>query len=127
MELLFGIDVHKIYSLSYTWDKANNCYMQKDGKFLTNTKNCEQKANIAVIKLTLRIPPRHNGIIPMEIKGYVIKGHMAYFISDQDSKKGKTSIYTSLMESITSKGKDMSTLLFQTTPTNISLSTKENT
>ena len=25
----------------------------------------------------------------MKIKGHVIKGHMAYFISDQDSKKGK--------------------------------------
>ena len=30
---------------------------------------------------------------------------MAYFISDQDSKKGKTPAYTSLMGSITSKGK----------------------
>ena len=25
----------------------------------------------------------------MKIKGHTIKGHMAYFISDQDSKKGK--------------------------------------
>ena len=33
--------------------------------------------------------PRHNGIIPIKIKGHVIEGHMAYFISDQDSKKWK--------------------------------------
>ena len=31
----------------------------------------------------------HNGIIPIKIKGHQIKGHMAYFISNHDSKKGK--------------------------------------
>ena len=58
------------------------------GRFLTYTRNCEQKANLAVVKSALKIPSRHNGVIPIKIKGYVIKGHMAYFISDQDSKKG---------------------------------------
>ena len=33
------------------------------------------------------MPPRHNGVIPINIEGYVIKGHKAYFISDQNSKK----------------------------------------
>ena len=33
--------------------------------------------------------PRHNGIIPIKKKGLTITGHMAYFISDQDSTKGK--------------------------------------
>ena len=69
--------------------EEKNCYIQKDGKFFTYTRNCEQKANIAVIKSTLRVPPRHNGIIPMKIKGHEIKGYMAYFISNHDSKKGK--------------------------------------
>ena len=91
MELLFGIYVQKKYSLSYAWDKEKTCYKQKDGKFLTYTRNCRQKANIAVTKSSLRIPSRHNGIIAMKIKGHVIKGHMAYFISNQDSKKGKDS------------------------------------
>ena len=50
MEQLFSIDVQKKYSLSYAWDKEKNCYIQKDGKFLTQTRNCEQKANIAVVK-----------------------------------------------------------------------------
>ena len=60
-----------------------------DGKFLNYIGNCEQKANIAIVKSTLKILPRHNGIMPMKIIGHAIKGHMAYFISDQDSKKGK--------------------------------------
>ena len=66
-----------------------NCYIQKDGRFFTYTSNCEQKATTGIVKSTLKIPPRHNGIIP--IKGNTIKGHMAYFISDQDSTKEKDS------------------------------------
>ena len=57
--------------------------------FLTYTWNCEQKATIGIVKSTLKIPPRHNGIIPIKTKGQTIKGHMAYFISNQDSTKGK--------------------------------------
>ena len=40
-EILFGIDIQKKYSLSYVWDKEKNCYIQKDGRFLTYTRNCE--------------------------------------------------------------------------------------
>ena len=36
-EIIFGIDVQKKFSLSYTWDKEKNCYIQKDGRFLTYT------------------------------------------------------------------------------------------
>ena len=89
MELLFGIDIQKKFSLSYVWDKEKNCYIQRDSKFLTYTRNCEQKATIGIVKSTLKIPPRHNGIIPINIKGHIIKGHIAYFISDQDSTKWK--------------------------------------
>ena len=74
---------------TYAWEKEKNCYMQRNGKLLTYTKNCKQKANIAVIKSKLKIPPGHNGVIPMKINGYLIKGHMTYFISDQDPRKGK--------------------------------------
>ena len=87
MEILFGINVQKKFSLSYAWDIEKNCYIQREGRLLTYTIKCEQKANIAVVKSTLKIPPRHNGVIPIKIKGHVIKGHMAYFTSDQDSKK----------------------------------------
>ena len=45
-EIIFGIDVQRKLSLSYAWDKEKNCYIQKDGRFLTYTKNCKQKAKI---------------------------------------------------------------------------------
>ena len=37
MEIILGIDIQKKFSLSYTWDKEKNCYIQRDGKFLTYT------------------------------------------------------------------------------------------
>ena len=36
-ELIFGIDVQKEFSISYAWDKEKNCYIQRDGTFLTYT------------------------------------------------------------------------------------------
>ena len=84
-----GIDIQKKFSLSYAWDKEKNCYIPKDGRFLTYTRNCEQKATIGIVKSTLKIPPRHNAIIPIKVKGHTIRGHMAYFISNCDSTKGK--------------------------------------
>ena len=79
----------KKFSLSYAWDKENNCYMQKDGRFLTYTQNCKQKVTIGIVKPTLKITPRYNGIIPIKIKGHSMSGHMACFISDYESTKGK--------------------------------------
>ena len=55
--LIFGMDIQKKFSISYEWDKDKNCYTQGDGKFLTYTRNCEQKATIGIVKLTLKIPP----------------------------------------------------------------------
>ena len=88
MELLLGTDVQKKFSLSYACDREKNCYIQKK-VYLTYTRNCEQRVNIAIVKSTLKIPPRHNGIVPIKIRGHIIKGHMSYFISNHDSKKGK--------------------------------------
>ena len=115
LALMYRWNIHtqKKFYLSYAWDRKKNCYIQKRGRFLTYTRNCEHKASVATVKSALKIPSRHNGIIPIKIKRHAIKGHMAYFISDQDSKKGKT--YTSLMESITSKKEHMLMFLFQTT------------
>ena len=86
-EITFGIDIQMKFSLSYVWDKEKNCYIQKNGRFLTYTQNCEQKTTIGTVKSTLKIPPRHNGIVP--IKGKSITGQRACFISDQESTKGK--------------------------------------
>ena len=88
-ELICGIDVQKKLSISYVWDKEKNCYIQRDGKVLTYTRNCEQKTTIGIVKLTLKIPPQHNGVVPIRITCQTIKEHMAYFITDEDSKKGR--------------------------------------
>ena len=88
-ELIFGIDIQRKFSISYAWDKEKNCYIQKEGKFLTYTKSCEQKATIGTVKLTLKIPPQHNGVVPIKIIGPIIKEQMAYFISDNNTTKGR--------------------------------------
>ena len=49
-EILFGIAVQKKFTLFYAWDQESNCYIQKEGRFLTYTRNCEQKANVAIVK-----------------------------------------------------------------------------
>ena len=89
IEIIFGIDIQKKFSLSYTWYKEKNCYIQRDGKFLTYTRNCEQKATIGTVKSSLKILPRHNDVIPIKITGPVIEEHMANFIIDDNSTKGR--------------------------------------
>ena len=62
---------------------------KKEGKFLTCTRNCEQEATIGFVKSTLKIPPQHNGVVPIKITGQEIKEHIAYYITDEDSTKGR--------------------------------------
>ena len=50
---------------------------------------CDCKATIGTVKSTLRIPPRHSGVIPIKISGHIIEEHMAYFITDDNTPKGK--------------------------------------
>ena len=88
-ELIFGIDIQRKFSLSYTWDKERYCYIQREGKFLVYTNTCDQKATIGTIKSMLRIPPQHNGVVPIKISGPIIEEHMAYFIADDNTSKGK--------------------------------------
>ena len=56
-EILFGIDIQIKFSLSHAWGKEKNYYIQNDGRFLTYTKICEQKATIGIVYSTLKIPP----------------------------------------------------------------------
>ena len=72
-KIIFGINIQKKFSISYAWNKAKNCYIQKDGKFLAYTRNCDQKVTIGIVKSTLKIMPRHNGVIPIKITGQEIK------------------------------------------------------
>ena len=89
VEIIFGIDIQKMFSLLYAWDKEKNCYIQRGGKFSTYTRNCEQKATIGTVKLSLKIPLWHNGVVPIKITGPVIKELMAYFITNDNSTKGR--------------------------------------
>ena len=68
-EIIFGIDVQRKFSISYVWDKEKNCYIQRDRNFLMYTQNCEQKATIGIVKSSLKILPRHNGVVPIKITG----------------------------------------------------------
>ena len=88
-ELIFDIDIKKKFSLSYAWVKEKNCYIQRNGKFLVYTHYCDCTATIGTVKLTLMIPPRHNGVIPIKMSGPIIKTHMAYFLTDDGTPKGR--------------------------------------
>ena len=126
MEIIFGIDIQKKFSISYTWDKDKNCYIEKEGKFLTYTGNCEQKATVGVVKLTLKIPPKHNGVVPNKITGQAIKEHMAYFITDKDSTKGRDPDINIINSIHKIKGKTSVNILVSNY-TNTLSSTKANT
>ena len=89
MELIFGIDIQKKFSLSYAWDKDQQCYIQQNGRFLTFTHITTQKATIGTIKSTFKIPPRHNGVVPIKISGPLITTHTAHFITDNRHIQGK--------------------------------------
>ena len=87
-ELIFSIDIQKKFSLSYTRDKDKNCYIQWNGKFLAFTHANTCTATIGTVKSTLKIPPRHNGVVPIKISGPLITTHTAYFITDDSTPKG---------------------------------------
>ena len=90
-ELIFGIDIQRKFSISYAWDKENNCYIQKEGTFLTYTRDCEQKASIGTVKSTLKILLWHIGVVPIKISGPIIEEQMAYFITDNNTTKRRDS------------------------------------
>ena len=124
-ELIFGINIQKKFSLSYAWDKDKNCYIQQNGKLLVYTHSCYCTATIGTVKSTLRIPPRHNGVIPIKISGPIIKTHMAYFLTDDSTPKGKDP-NINIIDGI-HKARHLLTYLSLITPINISHFTQENT
>ena len=83
-DIIFGINVQKKFSLSCTWDKEKNCYIQKNGRFLTYTRKFEIKATMGIVKSMFRIPPRHVDIIPIKIKRS--HNHGTYCILHQQSR-----------------------------------------
>ena len=88
-ELIFSIDIQKKFSLSYAWDKDKNCHIQWNGKFLAFTHAITHTATICTVKLTIKIPPRHNGVVPIKNSGPLITTHMIYFLTDDSTPKGR--------------------------------------
>ena len=108
------------------WDKEKTVTYKK-GKFLMYTRNCQQKATICVVKLTLNIPPRHNGVVPIKITGQTIKEHMAYFLTDDDSTKGRDPNINIIINIHNMKEKTSVNIWCLITQTNTLNLTKENT
>ena len=104
-EIIFGIDIQKKFSISHAWDKAKNCYIQNNGKFLTYTRKCEQKVAIGIVKLTLKILPRHNGVIPIKVTGQALRNIWLTSLPMMTAQKARTLISTSSMVYMTSKEK----------------------
>ena len=48
-----------------------------------------QKTTIRTVKSTLKIPPQHNGMVPIKISGPPITTHTAHFIMDDSTPKGR--------------------------------------
>ena len=126
-EIIFCIDIQKKFSLSYAWDKEKNCYIQRDGKFLMYTRNFEQKATIGTVKSSLEILPQHKGVVPIKITGPVIKEHIAYFITDDNSTKGRDPNINIINSIHKVKGKHLLTYWYLIIPTNTLPLTKEST
>ena len=44
---------------------------------------------IGTVKSTLKIPPRHNGVVPIMISGPLITTDTAHFVTDDSTPKGR--------------------------------------
>ena len=62
-------------------------YKRKENSW--HIQETEQKATIGTVKSSLKIPPQHNGIVPIKISRPVIKEQMAYFLTGDKSTKGR--------------------------------------
>ena len=56
---------------------------------MTFTHANTQKATIGTVKSTLKIPPRHNGVVPIKISGPLITTHTSHFVMDDSTPKGR--------------------------------------
>ena len=70
-------------------DKDRQCYIQWNGRFLTFIHATTQKATIGTVKSILKIPPRHNGVVPIKISGPLITTHTAHFVMDDSTPEGR--------------------------------------
>ena len=82
-DVILGIDFQREYQISYDWDEEKRCYIRYKGQFLCYTEDMESGINRVSVAKTIRIPPKHNGVISVSIKGHDIKTPTAYFIGSQ--------------------------------------------
>ena len=82
-DVILGIDFQREYRISYDWDEEKQCYIRYKGQFLCYTEDMESGINRVSIAKTIRIPPKHNTVISVSIKGHDIKTPTACFIGSQ--------------------------------------------
>ena len=69
--------------------KTNNATYNKMVDFWPLQMPPPKKATIGTIKSTLKIPPRHSGVVPIKINGLLITTHIAHFVTDDSTPKGR--------------------------------------
>ena len=82
-DVILGIDFQREYRISYDWDEEKLCYIRYKGQFLCYTEDKESGINRVSIAKTIHIPPKHNRVISVSIKGHDIKTPTACFIGSQ--------------------------------------------
>ena len=119
-EIIFGIDLQRKFSLSYAWDKEKNCYQQRDGRFITYTINCEQKATVGIVKSTLKY--HLDTMVCYQLRSKAIQSQDIWHTSSliKILQKEEILTLTSLTVFTTSKAKHVSIFYFQITLTNTS-------
>ena len=82
-DVILGIDFPREYRLSYDRDEEKWCYVRYKGQFLCYTEDMELGVNQVPIAKTICIPPKHNRVILVSIKGHNIKTPTACFLGSQ--------------------------------------------
>ena len=82
-DVILGIDFQREYRISYDWDEDKRCYIRYKGNFLCYTEDMESGINRVSVAKTIHIPPKHNGVISVSIKGHDIKTTTACFVGSQ--------------------------------------------
>ena len=82
-DVILGIDFQREYRILYDWDEEKRCYIRYKGQFLCYTEDMESGINRASVAKTIHIPPKHNRVISVSIKGCDIKTPTVCFIGSQ--------------------------------------------
>ena len=82
-DVILSIDFQREYRISYDWDEEKWCYIRYKGQFLCYTEDMESGINRVSVARTIRIPPKHNGVISVSIRGHNIKTPTASYIGSQ--------------------------------------------